>query len=79
MYDEPRTAPTSDGSNTLHRDSRLGLAVTFVLGIGLDTAITALTNADTSSWHGWWVPFASLAISTAAGALTSYKAKRRVR
>ena len=73
------TQPTADGANQLHRDSKLGLAVTFVLGIGLDTAITALTNADTSTWKGWWVPFASLAISTAAGALTSYKAKRRAR
>lgn len=70
---------TASGANVLHRDSKLGLAVTFVLGIGLDTAITALTNADTSTWRGWWVPFASLAISTAAGALTAYKAKRRAR
>jgi len=70
----PGTAPS--GKNNLARDSKLGLVVTFVGGVALDAAIGALADVDTSSWSGWWVPFVSLGISTALGALTAYKAKR---
>lgn len=70
----PGTAPS--GKNDLARDSKLGLVVTFVGGVALDAAIGALADVDTSSWSGWWVPFVSLGISTALGALTAYKAKR---
>ncbi len=66
-----------DGSNSILRDSKVGLAVTFVLGVALDTAIGAVTNVDTSSWSGWWVPFVSLALATAGGWLTTYKTKRQ--
>jgi F0F1-type ATP synthase assembly protein I len=68
---------TGTGANDLARDSKLGLAVTFVGGVVLDAAIGALTDVDTSSWNGWWVPLVSVGISTALGALTAYKAKRR--
>lgn len=70
---------TPDGANHLARDSKLGLAVTFLGGVALDGAISALANVDTSHWTGWWVPFVALGASTALGALTSYKARRRVR
>ena len=69
---------TASGANDLARDSKLGLAVTFLGGVALDAAIGALADVDTSSWHGWWVPFVALGISTSLGALTAYKAKRRV-
>ena len=71
------TSDTVTGANNLARDSKLGLAVTFVGGVLLDTAIKALTDVDTSGWSGWWVPFVALGVSTAAGALTAYRAKRR--
>lgn len=64
------------GENNLARDSKFGLAVTFLGGVALDAAISSLTDVDTSSWHGWWVPFVSLGTSTAAGALVAYRAKR---
>jgi hypothetical protein len=70
------TAHSGDGSNNIQRDSRLGLAVTFVSGFALDTAISAVANVDTTSWSGWWVPFVSLGLATAGGWLTAYKAKR---
>lgn len=69
--------PKADGSDHLARDSKFGLAVTFVGSIVLDAAIGGLTNVDTSTWSGWWVPLVSVGISTALGALTAYKAKRR--
>lgn len=71
------TTANADGSNHLARDSKLGLAVTFLGGAALDAAIGALADVDTSSWSGWWVPLVSVGISTALGALTAYKAKRR--
>jgi high-affinity Fe2+/Pb2+ permease len=71
------STPAGDGSKSILRDSKLGLAVTFVLGIALDTAISAVTNVDTTSWTGWWVPFVSLGLATAGGWLTAYRAKRR--
>ena len=73
---DPAVTTTGDGSNSILRDSKLGLAVTFILGIALDTVIGAASNVDTSNWHGWWVPFVSLGLSTAVGWLTTYKAKR---
>ena len=77
MEDYRGAASTTDGSNNLARDSKYGLAVTALLGLALNAAIGALANVDTTSWHGWWVPFVSLGVSTALGALTAYKAKRR--
>lgn len=68
-----------DGSNQLHRDSKLGLAVTALGGLAINAAIGALANVDTTSWSGWWVPFVALGVSTALGALTSYKAKANTR
>ena len=70
------TAHNRDGSNNIQRDSRLGLAFTFVSGVILDAVISAVANVDTSSWTGWWVPFVSLALATAGGWLTAYKARR---
>lgn len=78
MLNEPRAASTTgDGSNNLARDSKLGLGANFVVGLAVSAAIGALTNVDTSTWSGWWVPFVTLGISTGLGALTAYKAKRR--
>lgn len=70
-------ASRASGKNELAHDSKMGLAVTFIGGFVLNAAIGALSNVDTSSWHGWWVPFVSLAVSTSLGALTAYKAKRQ--
>jgi hypothetical protein len=69
---------SGNGANHLARDSKLGLAVTFLGGVALDAAIGALADVDTSTWSGWWVPFVALGVSTGLGALTAYKAKRRV-
>jgi hypothetical protein len=69
-----------DGKNHLFRDSKLGVWVTGLLGIGvtavLDGAIDAATNLDTSGWSGWWVPLVGTGAATIAGLLTAYKAKR---
>lgn len=66
----------NSGADNLARDSKLGLGVNFVVGIVVSAAIGGLTSVDTSTWSGWWVPFVTLGVSTALGALTAYKAKR---
>jgi hypothetical protein len=77
MLEDPRAASTSDGSNSITRDSKMGLVVNFVVGVAVAAAIGGLTSVDTSTWSGWWVPFATLGISTALGWLTTYKARRK--
>lgn len=69
-----------DGKNKLFRDSRLGVLVTGLFGIGatavLDGIIDAATNLDTSGWSGWWVPLVAVGATTVAGLVTAYRAKR---
>jgi hypothetical protein len=77
MLDDPRTAPTSDGSNSITRDAKIGYVVNFLVGVLVTGLIGGLSSVDTSTWHGWWVPFVTLGISTALGWLTTYKARRR--
>jgi phosphotransferase system glucose/maltose/N-acetylglucosamine-specific IIC component len=75
--------PGTDGKNHLFRDSKLGVWVTGLLGIGttavLDGVIDELSNVDTSGWSGWWVPVVGTGIATAVGLLTAYKARRSAR
>ena len=66
-----------DGKDELARDSKLGLAPNFIVGIVISAAIGGLTSIDTTTWSGWWVPFVTLGASTSLGALTAYKARRR--
>lgn len=72
--------PSSDGTNRLFRDSKLGLAVTGVGTLVVDAILTgvldAATSVDTSGWSGWWTTVASAALATAVGVVTAYKAKR---
>lgn len=74
------TAPNSDGSNRLFRDSRLGLLVAGASTVALDAVINwgleTLANVDTSSWSGWWTTLGAAGLATATGLLTAYKAKR---
>jgi len=80
------TTPTpgdraGDGKNHLFRDSKIGVWVTGILGIGataiLDGVIDELSSVDTSGWSGWWVPLVGTGLATMVGLLTAYKAKRR--
>jgi hypothetical protein len=70
----------NDGKNQLFRDSKLGVWVTGLLGIGttavLDGLIDSLSGIDTSGWSGWWVPLVGTGAATLVGLLTAYKAKR---
>jgi hypothetical protein len=69
--------PNGDGSKSLAKESKWGLAVTFLLTAAGTVALEALTNLDTSGWQGWWVPLGVVAVSTAAGLLTAWLKKNR--
>lgn len=73
------SGPVSNGSRSLARESRFGLAWSFVLLAGTDAAINALTSLDTSSWQGWWVRVAEAGVATAIGLLVAYRTRNRNR
>lgn len=64
--------PAGDGSRSLAKESKVGLAVSFLLttlAIGL---LGWLTNLDTSHWTGWWASVAVAAVSTLTGLLAAW-------
>jgi hypothetical protein len=69
--------PNGDGSRSLAKESKAGLAVTFLLTAAGTVALQALTNLDTSSWQEWWAPLGVAAVSTGIGLLTAWLKKNR--
>ena len=69
--------PSSDGSKSLAKESRWGLAVTFLLFAGAQGLVDALSNVDLNGQTGWWVSLANLGIATAIGTLTAWLKKNR--
>lgn len=69
--------PNGDGSRSLAKESKAGLAVTFVVTVLAEGVLGALTKVDLSSATGWWVPVASAGIGTAVGLLTAWLKKNR--
>ena len=74
----PRTAgPNTDGSKSLAKESKAGIAVTFLLTVGATGLLGWLTNLDTSHWTGWWAATAVAGVSAGIGLLTAYLKKNR--
>lgn len=74
----PRTAgPNTDGSKSLAKESKAGVATGAVVFFVLQTVAQGLSGIDTSDWSGWWVPAASGAIATTVGLITAYLKKNR--
>jgi hypothetical protein len=69
--------PSQDGSNSLAKESKVGLAVSFVAAAALDAVIEGLTNLDTSGWSGWWSTLAIAAVATGLGLATAYRKRNR--
>lgn len=78
MTDPAKTAgPNADGSNSLAKESKAGLAVAFALTAVVDGLIKALTDLDTSAWSGWWSTLLAAAVATVVGLLTAYRKRNR--
>jgi hypothetical protein len=70
--------PNRDGSKSLARESKLGLAVTFLLTMFGTGVLGWLAELDLSTVPGWAMGAAVYAVSTVVGLITSYLAKNRV-
>lgn len=69
--------PAGDGSKSLAKESKAGLAVQFLLTVGATGLLAWLTNLDTSQWSGWWAGTAVAAVSAVAGLLTAWLKRNR--
>lgn len=71
------SGPAGDGSKSLAKESKAGIAVQFLLTIGATGALGWLTNLDTSTWNGWWAATAVSGVGAAIGLLTAYLKRNR--
>ncbi len=71
------TGPAGDGSYSLAKESKAGIAVQFLLTVGATGLLAWLTNLDTSHWSGWWAATAVAGVSAAVGLLTAYLKRNR--
>lgn len=69
------TTDAADAGSGLKRESKIGLAVQFVLAIAATAALGYLSDIDLSTVPGWAAGAATLAVTTAIGYLTAYKTK----
>jgi len=66
-----------DGSHSLAKESKVGLATTFVLTVAATAALGALGELDLSTVPGWAAGAATYAVATLGGLLASWvKANR---
>lgn len=77
MPNPTNAGPNSDGSHSLAKESKAGLAVSFVLFAGVQGLVDALTNLDLNGQTGWWVSTASAAAAALAGLGAAWLKKNR--
>lgn len=74
----PETAgPERNGSKSLAKESKAGLAVTFLLFAAAQGLVDALTKVDLNGQTGWWVSLGNAGVATAIGAVTAWLKKNR--
>lgn len=71
------SGPAGDGSKSLAKESKAGIAVQFVLTVAATGLLGWLSNLDTSHWTGWWAATGLAAVSAAVGLLTAYLKRNR--
>ncbi len=67
---------STDGSNQLTRDSKLGNLANSAGAAAVTAAIVWVAGIDWSDWPAWVATLGAPAAGLAVGWLTSYKAKR---
>lgn len=72
-----KAGPAGDGSKSLARESKLGIATNTILTIAATGALAWLQGLDTSHWSGWWSFVAIGAVSSGIAFLTAWKARNR--
>ncbi len=71
------SGPSGDGSKQMAKESKAGLAVTFVVFAAAQGLVDALSGVDLNGQTGWWVSLANAGIATAIGAVTAWLKKNR--
>jgi uncharacterized membrane protein HdeD (DUF308 family) len=69
--------PNADGSKSLAKESRWGLATSFIVFTVLQSVLDGLTRVDLSGSDGWWVPVLNAAIAAISGLIAAYLKKNR--
>lgn len=69
--------PNHDGSHSLAKESKAGLAVSFLVFGAVQGLVDALSAVDLNGRQGWWVSLASAGIATAVGLGTAWLKKNR--
>lgn len=77
MPNPVNSGPNNDGSRSLAKESKAGLAVAFLLQIAAVGALDALNQVDLSGASGWWTALAGAGVSTGIGLLTAFLKKNR--
>lgn len=77
MSNPVNAGPNHDGSKSLAKESKAGLAVTFLLFAAAQGLVDALTKVDLNGQTGWWVSLANAGVATAIGAVTAWLKKNR--
>jgi hypothetical protein len=76
-FDPKVAGPSHDGSKSLAKESKAGIAVQFVLTVAATGVLGWLANLDTSHWSGWWAATAVAGVSALMGLLTAYLKRNR--
>lgn len=69
--------PEGDGSKSLAKESKTGVAVTFALTVLANGALVWLANLDTTQWSGWWAATAVSAVAAGVGLLSAWLKRNR--
>lgn len=78
MTNPAQTAgPNVDGSHSLAKESKVGVATSAILFFALQAVAQGLSGLDTSNWSGWWVPLVTGGISAVGGLVAAYLKKNR--
>jgi len=78
VSDPAKTAgPSGDGSKSLAKESKAGLAVSFLVFWVGQGVVDGIGQLDTSAWNGWWASAAVGALATVSGVITAYLKKNR--
>lgn len=71
------SGPNRDGANSLAKESKVGIATTFLLTVVATAVLGYLGQLDLSTLPGWMTGAATFAVTSIAGLLAAYIKKNR--
>ncbi len=77
MGNPVNAGPNGDGSKSLAKESKVGVAVQLAVTIVATGALAWLTDLDTSHWSGWWAGTAVAAVGAVTGLVSAWLKRNR--